>query len=105
MAAITDIDVFEVGPNPGLKTIIVQSRNTVDAADTIAVTLTDHGISATGLLIVEGWKHTTDASIIVEENPTTAVSAGVLTITVPSGTDDDARVYRITGAASPLTFS
>jgi hypothetical protein len=97
MGAITDIDVTEVNPNAGLKTVVVQTRNTVDAADTIAITLADYGIHATGLLIVEGWKHTTDNSVIVEENPTTEVSAGVLTITVPSGTNDDMRIYRITG--------
>ena len=105
MAAITDIDTSNVVPNQALTQTVIQTRNTVDAADTIAVTLKDYGISATGLLVVEGWKHTTDNSVIVAENPTTAVAAGVLTITVPAGTDNDLRVYRITGRQIPNVVS
>lgn len=105
MAAITDIDVTEVTPNAGVKKIIVQTRNTVDAADTIAITLTDYGISATGLLWVLGFKHTTDNSVMVQEQPTTAVASGVLTITVPAGTDNDMRIYEITGRPVPNDVS
>ena len=105
IVAITDIDVDEVAPNASLKKIVVQTRNTVDAGDTIAITLADYGISATGLLFVLGFKHTTDNSITVTEEPTTAVSAGVLTITVPAGTDNDMRIYEITGRAVANTLT
>lgn len=105
MAAITDVDVTEVSPNAGLKKILVQTRNTVDAADTIAVTLGDYGINDDGLLYVLGFKHTTDNSVMVQEQPTTAVSSGVLTITVPAGTDNDLRLYEIVGRATPNDVS
>jgi len=99
MTAITDIDVTESSPNPGLKEFYVQTRNTVDATDTIAITLADYGVHEDGFLAILGWKHTTDNSVVVPEDPTVAVASGVLTITVPSGTDDDMRVYKVTGRA------
>lgn len=105
MGAVSVLENFEVVPNTELKSIVITLPNTTDAADTTTVTLANYGINPTGLLMVEGWKHTTDGSVIVEENPTTAVSAGVLTITVPAGTDNDYRVYRITGKARPGDFS
>ena len=101
MAVITDIDTTIVSPNLALVKAVVQTRNTVDAADTIAVTLGDIGIDDKGLLTVLGWKHTTDNSVIEAENPTTSVTSGVLTITVPAGTSDDLRVYEITGRSTP----
>lgn len=105
MAVISALKVWEVVPNSELKSVVVCLANTADAADTVDVTLSTYGISATGLLIVEGWKHTTDGSVIVEENPTTSVTAGVLTITIPGGTDDDFRVYRITGRGDIGAFA
>ncbi len=76
-----------------VKSIVFETANTVDAGDTIAITLANYGINT--LLGVTGYKHTTDNSVIVTENPTTAVSSGVLTITVPAGTDNDKRVYQL----------
>lgn len=76
-----------------VKTLYVETANTVDAADTISLTLADFAI--TTVLGVSGFKHTTDNNIVVTENPTTAVAAGVLTLTVPAGTDDDKRIYSI----------
>lgn len=105
MAAITDTIIDEVQPNAGLKTIVVQTKNTVDAADTIAIILADYGISATGLLIVEGWVMTTDNSVIAPETVTTSVTTGTLTVTIPAGTDNDIRVVRITGRATPNTLT
>ncbi len=99
MTAITDIDVTEAAPNAGLKRIFVQTRDTVDAADTIAITLKTYGIHPTGLLAVNGYVHTTSNSVITSESVTTAVSSGVLTITIPGGTDNDVRVIEIIGRA------
>ena len=62
MAAVTLLEQFEVVPNSAIKTILFTLANTVDATDTLAITLSDHGISATGLLTVNGWVHTTDGS-------------------------------------------
>ena len=105
MAAVTLLENFEVVPNCELKSVVLTVPNTTDAADTLAVTLSEYGIGATGLLMVEGWKHTTDGSVVVEENPTTSVTSGVLTITVPAGTDNDFRVYKITGKGAGGVFA
>ena len=105
MAAVTKLKSWELVPNSELKSVVLVLANTVDAGDTFAITLSDYGISATGLLIVESWKHTTDGSVIVSEANTTAVSSGVLTVTIVAGTDNDFRVIRITGRADPGVFA
>lgn len=102
MAALvlnTDYFVKEVSPNDNIVQTLISTKNTVDAADTIQVSLPKIGISAAGLIGVYGWKHTTDNSVSVKEFPTTAVSSGTLTITVPAGTDNDPRFYIITGTS------
>lgn len=104
MAALVEGTGFEVvGVNRGDCTneIVVRTLNTVDAGDTLAVDMTKYGISATGLLGVVGFKHTTDDSVMVQEQPTTAVVSGTITLTVPAGTDNDARFYKIEGFATP----
>lgn len=90
MAAIADADrdVTEITPNTGLKTLMVQTRNTADGSDTLTVDLTANGISATGLLFIMGCQHTTDNSVVVTLAPTTSVTAGVLTITLGAGTNE-----------------
>jgi len=75
--------------------IYVEAPATADAGDTVAITLSDYGLTTFwGIL---GWKHTTDDSVCVAEEPTTAVSAGVLTITLAVGTDNDPRFWIIYG--------
>lgn len=66
---------------------------TVDDGDTLTVTLADYGISS--VLAIKGFIHTTTDSVIVAEAPTTAVSAGVLTITVGGTTDNKKRAFEI----------
>jgi len=105
MAAINTLKAWEVVPNSELKEVVICVANTTDAADNLVVQLSNYGISSLGLLIVEGWKHTTDGSVVVAEDPTTSVTAGVLTITVPAGTDNDFRVYRITGRGDVAAFA
>lgn len=103
MAALTEGTDYEiVGVNRGDVTneIVVKTIDTVDAADTLTVDLTKYGIKATGLIGVLGFKHTTNNSIMVQEQPTTAVSSGTITLTVPAGTDNDARFYFIKGLSS-----
>lgn len=102
MAALTlDTDYFikEISPNNNLVQFMVLGKATIDAADTIEVDLTKHGISAAGLIGVVGWKHTTDNSVSVAEQPTTSVTSGVLTITVPGGTNNDPRFYLVFGTS------
>ena len=88
--------IVEAAPNAGRKVIVVETANTVDTADTVALTLSSYGI--TTVLAVEGYVHTTENSVIVAEAPTTAVSAGVLTITVGGSTvSNKKRVYVVYG--------
>jgi len=77
------------------KEILVEVPDTADAADTLDVTLANYGI--TNAKSVKGFKHTTNNSVVALEAPTTSVTAGVMTITIPAGTDDDIRVYLIGG--------
>lgn len=77
--------------------IVIKTINTADAADTLTVDLTKYGIKTDGLIGVVGFKHTTDNSVMAQEQPTTAVASGTLTITIPAGTDDDARFYLVKG--------
>ncbi len=76
-----------------LKYIVVETDATVDATDTIPVTLSKFG--ATTFLGIKGFCHTTDNSVIETENSTTTVASGVVTITVEAGSDDDKRVYKL----------
>ena len=103
MAALVENTDYEiVGNQRGdvYNTIVIKTIDTVDAADTLTVDLTKYGIRATGLIGVLGFKHTTNNSVTVQEQPTTAVSSGTLTITVPAGTDNDARFYLVKGLSS-----
>jgi len=104
MAATTLLKAWEQSPNNGLKTVLLTTANTSDAGNTLEITLTDYGISATGLLTVESWVHTTSGSVVTTELNTCAVSAGVLTVTLAAGTDNDFRVIQITGRADLGVF-
>ena len=104
MAAVADaVNIYEqesgqsdVANSPfAYKEIMAVTADTADATDTFTVTLSDYGI--TTLLNVKGFKHTTNNSVIVLEQPTTAVAAGVLTVTIPGGSDNDIRVVLIGG--------
>ena len=105
MAATSILKSWEVVPNSGLKVVVFQLPNTADATDTVAITLADYGIQATGLLIVESWVQTTDGSVITTEANTCAVASGVLTVTIVAGTDNDTRVIRVTGRADKGVFA
>lgn len=93
----TDYEIVGVVSNGIYNEIVIKTIDTVDAADTLTVDLTKYGIDAKGLVGVLGFKHTTNNSVSVQEQPTTSVSSGTLTITVPSGSDDDARFYFVKG--------
>jgi hypothetical protein len=96
MAAITTSVITDAVPNQGRKMLIVETPNTADSGDTIAITLADYGIST--FLGIFGNAHETEDSIVVTEEPTTEVSAGVLTITVGGTLNTDSkRVYTIFG--------
>lgn len=76
-----------------VKTVYIETENTVDATDTFTFDLATVG--GTTLLGVLGCKHTTDNSVVVSENPTTSVSGTTITFTVPAGTDNDKRIVKV----------
>ena len=97
MANITSSCTFkEAVPQMGLKIIKVETPATADTSDTLTLTLADYGLKS--IEAVQGFVHTTTDSVIVEEAPTTAVSGGVLTITIGGSTvTNKKRVYIIYG--------
>lgn len=97
----TDYEIVGVEQGTCYNEIVIRTINTVDDTDTIDVDLTDYGISATGLIGVLGFEHTTDNSVMVQQNPTTAVSSGTLTITVAGSNDNNTRHYIVKGHATP----
>ena len=83
-------------PQQGRKMLMVETANTADTADTIVITLADHGM--TTFLSIDGSTHSTENSIVIKEAPTTAVSGGDLTITIGGSTNsDEKRVYLVYG--------
>lgn len=77
------------------KEIIVTALDTADDGDTIAVTLADYGI--TTFKYIRGYTHSTEGSVVIEEAPTTSVTAGVLTITIGGTTDNKFRAFIVGG--------
>lgn len=104
MTAITSaLAVTELAPNLGLKAIMLQTRDDVDATDTFAITLSDYGIGS--VLFILANVHTTSGSVMTIEAVTTSVTSGVLTITVPAGTDNDVRTVLVIGSSTTPTFA
>lgn len=99
----TSCTFAELVPNAEYKEIIVLSPSVMIASDQIAITLADHGISASGVLTVTGFVHTTIASIVTSDQPTTTVygTSGILILTAPSRVPTGyQRVYRIIGRSN-----
>jgi len=84
----------EVSPNAGLKIVQVWTAAGSDTNVT-KVTLADYGIKK--LYNVISQAHTTDNSVIIADDVTTAVSAGVLTVTLPDSADTKKRSILIFG--------
>ena len=78
--SIDDCTIKDIVPNLGAKLIMIETPNTADNSDTIAVTLADYGM--TTLLMVLANYHSTEDSIMVNVAVTTSVTAGVATITL-----------------------
>jgi hypothetical protein len=99
------VKAVEANPNSGIKEVYFYTQDDADATNTIAITLTDYGIAATGLLAVQSWVQTTNGSVITVEANTTAVSSGVLTVTIAAGTDNDVRVIKVIGLSYTPDFT
>lgn len=82
---------IEAYPNVGVTEIVLRTGTTVTGAtDTYTLTLASYGL--TRILSIYGVVHTTDYSIIVQEDVTSAVSGGVLTITSITGNNNKRRL-------------
>jgi len=81
-------------PN-AFKEIIVTCPATADDTDTFKITLSEYGI--TTFKTIRGWTHSTDFSVVITEDPTTSVTAGVLTVTIGGATDNKLRAFLIGG--------
>lgn len=97
----TDYEVMGVNRGDVFNEIAIRTINTVDDGDTIEVDLTAYGISATGFIGATGYEHTTDNSVVVQEDPTTAVSGNTLTMTVGGSNDNNTRHLIVKGYATP----
>lgn len=96
MADITaNITINEQSPRLETKVIRVVTPNTADDTDTLDITLADFGITSVDGVI--GFTHSTEDSVIIQEQPTTSVTSGVLTITIGGSTDDKKRAFIIYG--------
>ena len=95
MADVTSgITIKRLG-NDEAGALIVTTAATVDDGDTFTITLADYGIST--FLGILGQTHSTTDSVVITEAPTTAVSTGVLTVTVGGSTDNKKRAFIIWG--------
>jgi len=96
MAALvenTDFFINQGLPNAGMKILIVSCINTVDSADTLDVDLSDFGgASMCGII---GFTHTTENSVVIQEQPTVTMTGQVLTITIGGASNDQTRHYII----------
>ncbi len=96
---MTDVTAsrIEVQPSMGMKEVIVRSGIVMDSGttDTLTLALADFGMEK--VMMVYGNVHTTDYSVMVECDGTTAVADGELTITKETGNENKREVWVVTG--------
>ena len=94
MGVITASTIGELSPiNNKYKEVILETANDAVTADTLAVTLSTYG--CTKFVGIVGQVHTTEDSVLIDEEPTTSVTSGVLTITVGGTAVTKKRTYRV----------
>ena len=76
-------------------TLVAETSKAVVGTDTFTVNLAQYGI--TNFMYIRGFRHTTKGDVLVVEQPTTSVSAGVLTVTTITGNNNQVRSYLIGG--------
>jgi len=87
---------IECSPSMGMKEVILRTGTTITGAtDTLTMTLADYGMEE--VCSVYGNVHTTDYSVMVEADGTTAVADGVLTILTETSNDNKRRVWVVVG--------
>ena len=77
----TDYFVSQALPNVGMKTLLVSCKAaSTSTDDTLEVDISKYG--GASVMGVIGFIHTTENSVVVQEQPTTTMSGQTLTITV-----------------------
>jgi len=80
----------------GYKEILVETPDTADATNTILLTLADYGI--TSIKSITQNLHSTNYSVLTTGTASaTSVTAGVLTITLPTGVSNEKYTFLIGG--------
>jgi len=81
---------YDSYPGCEIKEIYLETGTTITGATgTMTLNLADYGLKR--ILSIYGCRHSTDASVIVGEAVTSAVSGGVLTITSVTSNDNERR--------------
>lgn len=86
MGATTNTD-YDMMQFDGVRQIFVRTAATADSGNTTTVDLKKYG--CTTLVGILGFVETTAGSVVVQEQPTTAVASGVVTITLGGSSVDD----------------
>lgn len=97
LAEGTDYIVKRLSPMGGITQLCIRCDETVDATNTIVLTLNKYGIGPKGFIGVIAFVETTSKSVYAQEAVTTAVASGVLTLTIPAGTNNDRRFIMVYG--------
>jgi|SRR3990167_6882659 len=90
----------QITPNSELTMVTLNTGDSptlTGGTDTLTLTLADYGIK--NVLVVKGFVHTTDNSVIVEDAGTSAVSGGVLTYTTETANNNKKRVVLVVGTS------
>lgn len=88
--AITKIG--EISPvNDGVRTLVLETETSEESGNTLTLDLNEYGTPT--LLGVTGFVHSTENSVVANEQPTTSVTEGVLTLTVGGSSVTAKRVY------------
>lgn len=78
-------------PGYALKKLLIETPATADTGDTIILTLADYGIS--DMMSIRSNAETTAGSVFADITNTTAISAGVLTITLGTASDKKVNIF------------
>ena len=97
MTAISASDITNTEVSPALGTKIIKTKIAATAGDSDSTFTVDlDAFGASNIDGIVGFKETTAGQVIVQEQPTTAVSSGTLTVTIGgSSVDSTARTYFI----------
>lgn len=91
MTDITSTSNFKDQVQGDFRAVKIETVATATTDDTIVINLADYGASAIDGIL--GFHHSTADSVVVQEQPTTAVSGGDLTITVGGTASTGKKVY------------